>query len=241
MARITPTPGAPSGGSYGSITIGRNHYGTYQRNRTKPINPNSGAQVRIRNAFRAAVTRWTNTLTSIQRSSWDTYAAGTPWFDRSGSPTTLTGQAAYIRAETYFNFATGTHAPTTAPGLFTTGAIDVSNPVATYDISANTIAMQVDAVVAANSFQVSGGIATAKISQPSNPSTRFPPRRFQQPDGSAVTVGGIPSSPLAFGVVTSPFVYTAGQNVWLEIRGSTATGIVSTPVLLGPFTITVVP
>lgn len=231
--------GIPVSGSQGYTTWSRNRFGAYKRNRTKPVNPNSGNQVAIRNAFRGAVTSWTDILTSVQRSSWETYAANVPWLNAAGQSVRMTGQNAYVRAETFFQFWGGVAAPTTAPALFSTGAFNPTLTSVSYDVSANTLTVTVGAPLATNSFQSAGGYIGARVSIPANPSVNFPPNRFTQI--GFVGPIGIATDPVVFGPSTSPYVYQALQRVWVAVRATTADAMVSNEVLLGPVTVTVVP
>ena len=62
-------------GSIGGDTHARNRYGNYIRARTKPINPNTDLQVAIRAAMAFLADRWSQTVTSAQRTAWNLYGA----------------------------------------------------------------------------------------------------------------------------------------------------------------------
>lgn len=229
--------GIPVSGSTGATTYARNRSGAYQRRRVKPVNPNSTRQQSVRNSFIAAVNAWIN-LSALERSGWDTYADQTPWFNRAGQSIRMTGQNAYIRVYVWDD-QNGLTPPVLAPGLFTTGAIDLALGIATYDVSANTINISVDAPTVANSFQVEDGRLQFLVSAPSNPSRNFHPGLFQR-IGKA-TIGAVPASPVTSGAKPSPYVYQAGQLIWVKCRGCTPDFILSPEVLLGPIVVTIVP
>lgn len=231
--------GIPVSGSIGLTTFGRNRSGAYKRRRTKPVNPNSSLQVFLRNAFRGGVTNWTDVLTPIERESWDTWASAVPWLNKAGESIRITGQNAYVRAYTMWMFATGLAPPNTAPALFSTGAFSITLDSVTYDTSANTVSAAITAVVAENAFQVEDGFLSARVSQPANPSVNFPPNRFAF--FNTYNVPAVPVPAIVVAAAASPFVFQTGQRVWVRARASTPDALVSSEVLLGPVTVTVVP
>lgn len=236
MAGIIPTPGAPVGGSYGSLTVGRNRYGTYQRNRTKPVNPNSAFQQAARQAFRQAVDEWTNTLTALERAGWETYAAATPWLNKAGETVHLTGQAEYIRVRTFLirgNVATISAA--TAPTIFDRGSIALTT--ISFD---DTGAFGATAALVNNPWNVTGGILSLQVSAPANPSINFRPNRFQAlAPLSAVGMTPTPTIVVSSNPGVQPtFTYAAPQKVWFKARGMTPDLRLTVDQLYGPITVT---
>jgi hypothetical protein len=85
-------------GSAGGNTYSRNRFGAYMRNRTVPINPQSAAQSRARNAVGLLAQRWFSTLTAAQRAAWGTYADNVAMLNKLGEPIHITGFNHYIRS-----------------------------------------------------------------------------------------------------------------------------------------------
>lgn len=237
MAGIIPTPGAPVGGSYGSITIGRNRYGTYQRNRSVPTNPNSLFQQAARTAFRQAVDEWTNVLGATDRASWETYATNTTWLNKAGELVHLTGQAEYVRVRTFLlRGGLSSVVANTAPGIFDRGSLAL-NTLAFTDAGVFTA----QAPIIDNPWQVTGGILSIAISSPTNPSVNFRPNRFQSIVTPEVVNGGLPSATVTRNgnPGTQPtFVYAAGQRVWIKARAMTPDLRLTVDQLYGPILVT---
>jgi len=87
-------------GSVAGLTASHNRGGSYFRARATPTNPSSPAQAVARGALTGLVNAWQSILTEVQRISWKVYADNVPTVDSLGQPLTLTGQQAYIRANT---------------------------------------------------------------------------------------------------------------------------------------------
>ena len=95
-----PLLGNQLSGSIGGITASHNRGGTYFRNRSTPVQPNSIQQQIVKAVFGALSTRWSQTLTALQRNAWDVYAENTPVLNAIGESITLTGLNMYIRGNT---------------------------------------------------------------------------------------------------------------------------------------------
>lgn len=85
-------------GSIGGDTHARNRYGNYIRPRTKPINPNTAAQVAVRAALAALTDRWAQTLDAAKRTAWNLYAANVVMKNKLGESINLSGFNHYIRS-----------------------------------------------------------------------------------------------------------------------------------------------
>lgn len=85
-------------GSVGGVTASHNRGGTYFRRRVVPTNPNSQQQQAIRGGFGGIVNAWQPQLSDAQRQGWKDYALNTPRTDVIGQALVLTGQQAYIGA-----------------------------------------------------------------------------------------------------------------------------------------------
>jgi hypothetical protein len=85
-------------GSMGGNTFARNRYGNYLRNRTKPVNPNSSAQQKIRSALAELSEMWHDTLTLVMRTAWNAYGNAVAMKNRIGETTYLTGFNHFLRS-----------------------------------------------------------------------------------------------------------------------------------------------
>ena len=84
-------------GSISGTTFQQGPYGTVIRNRTVPVNPQSPKQVIVRTSMATLSFRWSNILTTAQRSAWDAYAALTPLPDRFGQLVPTKGRQMFLR------------------------------------------------------------------------------------------------------------------------------------------------
>lgn len=85
-------------GAIGGDVFARNRFGNYNRARTKPTNPNSTRQIKIRAIMGQLTTRWGETLTQAQRDAWDLYGDSVAMLNRLGESIHLTGHNHYIRS-----------------------------------------------------------------------------------------------------------------------------------------------
>lgn len=85
-------------GSFGGVTVSRNRYGLYMRNRSVPVNPNSARQLAVRNRFMLLASAWVNVLTQLQRDAWDLYGANVTWLNKVGQIIQLTGYSHFQRS-----------------------------------------------------------------------------------------------------------------------------------------------
>lgn len=85
-------------GSIGGQVHSKNRYGTYIRQKTKPVNPRSPAQSAVRNIMAAVTNAWSAIVTQLQRDAWDVYAAAIVVTGRLGQSITLTGFNHYVRS-----------------------------------------------------------------------------------------------------------------------------------------------
>ncbi len=85
-------------GKIRGIVASHNRGGTYFRGLTIPTNPGSSFQTTVRNAMKTLTSRWQETLTSVQRAAWQTYADAVQVRNALGDLITLTGQNMFIRS-----------------------------------------------------------------------------------------------------------------------------------------------
>ena len=234
--------GIPVSGSTGAHTYSRNRAGAYTRRRTKPVNPNSTLQQYVRSQFASAINAWTDVLTPLQREAWNTYAAGVPWLNKIGQSMRLTGQNAFVRFYTWNAiWLNAAPASLVAPETFDIGAIapDIATPGSgTYDLSAGTLTLTLNAPLFNNPWQVDGSLVSFSISQPANASTKFRPNRFAQL--GVVAVPETPTGTITLGATASPWVFASGQIAWMKCAVLQANNALSVTQLIGPITPSVV-
>lgn len=98
MALILPGAGvADIRGSVNGTTFARNRSGNYIRGRTVPVNPNTTLQSAVRGILAGLAVAWREELSAVQRTAWETYAAGTNWLNALGQTIKLTGLNHYVR------------------------------------------------------------------------------------------------------------------------------------------------
>jgi hypothetical protein len=88
-------------GSIGGVTYGRAKGGTlYRRARAIPVNPQTVFQTQVRSSLTDLVNRWIDTLTAVQRTAWNTWGANVLFTNPLGEANPISGQNAYIGANT---------------------------------------------------------------------------------------------------------------------------------------------
>lgn len=88
-------------GSIAGDTFARNRYGNYCRARTKPTNPNTSRQQKIRGIIATLTSRWAQTLSAAQRAAWKLYGDSVSMKNRLGESVFLTGFNHYIRSNVW--------------------------------------------------------------------------------------------------------------------------------------------
>lgn len=84
-------------GSIAGSTFARNRSGNYSRARTKPINPNSYGQVKMRAVVSFLCEYWEQDLSSAQRAAWGVYASTVAMKNKLGQAIYLSGFNHFIR------------------------------------------------------------------------------------------------------------------------------------------------
>lgn len=208
--------GIPVSGSIGLKTFSRNRFGNYTRTRTNPVNPNSTRQQAAREGFRNAVSYWVQTMTTINKNLWNTWAANVPWLNAAGQTVNMTGMNAWVRYYCAVWAATGAAPATvTPPSLFNLGQIQADTLVIAND--GTDLNVDFNAVVASNSWQAVGGFLLFELSRPTNPGNEFPGGPWyvcEVVDGSAVAAVSF-SVPLT----SLKYIPADGQIVWARMRG----------------------
>lgn len=88
-------------GSIAGNTYARNRYGNYVRAKTKPVNPSSTRQQKVRSYIAELVERWYSILTVPQREAWKNYADAVAMKNKLGEVIKLSGFNHYIRSNTW--------------------------------------------------------------------------------------------------------------------------------------------
>ncbi|MBA7618974.1 hypothetical protein ES703_26306 [subsurface metagenome] len=85
-------------GSIAGDTFARNRYGNYVRARTKPTNPNTHDQVKVRSAVAYLTELWSDELNAAQRTAWGVYGSNVAMKNKLGETIKLTGFNHFIRS-----------------------------------------------------------------------------------------------------------------------------------------------
>lgn len=204
-------------GSLAGAVFSHNKGGMYMRARTTPTNPNTVAQIAVRDSMRVCVDAWTNVLDDAERESWNLYAFNTPLLNKLGQPTKRSGQNMFVRSNVP-RLQAGESLVQTGPAVFDLGSFSpATGPTADASTSLITFAFN-NADDWANEL---GSSMLVYQSRPVNPTVVF----FKGPWQLATTVAGDsmtpPTSPKSF---TSLFAMVAGQKIFLKLRVTRADG-----------------
>lgn len=77
-------------GAIGATVFQRGRFGGVARNRTPPVQPSTARQQTVKSAMSLAAQLWFN-MSPDDRAAWELYAEGTPWLNRLGDTSYLTG------------------------------------------------------------------------------------------------------------------------------------------------------
>lgn len=220
-------------GSIAGNTFARNRSGNYARARTKPVNPNTSSsglardpgennQNLIRSTLAFLTQRWSQTLTSAQRTAWNLYAASVLMKNRLGEAIHLTGFNHYIRSNVFLKAREETLVDA-GPTIFELPEMDptiVIEPEVHEQKAKITFDDTMDWVDEDEAFLI------IRESRPQNPQRNFfggPYLGFKDKGGDSVTPK---TSPDFF---TNLHLLTAGQKVWYDLRIIRADGRLSEP------------
>lgn len=209
-------------GSIGGQTYARNRYGNYVRARTKPVNPNTAAQTRIRDIMAYLTEVWATIITPQQRADWGVYASNVAMKNKLGETINLSGFNHYIRSNStrlfFYRFVVNV-----APVEFTLPEKDGTLTIDVDDTPQLITVAFKDALPWDNE---NGGKMFMRMGIPQNGQRNFyaGPWRLQYMfDGTA---GGGVASPKT---MTPVYTVAAGQRVWCIFRISRADGRLSEP------------
>lgn len=213
-------------GSVGGMTASHNRGGMYFRARNVPVNPNTPEQQAVKAIMGSLVALWTNTLTADQRAAWNAYANATPITNPLGDSIQLSGQNMYIRCNTP-RLQAGLLSVADAPVIFDSGNLGTIG-FTTADATAQSV--EVTFADAAAWSSAVGGALIVQVGRPANPSRSF----FKGPFRFAGIVAGAVVPPTSPQSITSTYVFTAGQRVWIRVRATLPDARLTQAVILGP-------
>lgn len=206
-------------GSIAGDVHARNKSGNYIRPRTKPINPNTELQVRIRSIITWLSEYWSDTLTVGQRALWNVYAANVPMKNRLGETINLSGFNHFIRSNTmrkWFNMPIAADGPV----IFTLADKDVTNAI-DVDAAPQNIAVTLDNTMAwANE---TFAFMFMRQGLPQNHGRSF----FGGPYHMCLLILGGPAPPASPTNVLPHYAVAVGQEQWCAFRISRADGRLS--------------
>lgn len=211
-------------GSVGGFTASHNRFGSYIRNRTIPVNPNSVAQNQVRSILADLTEQWQNQLTPARRQAWSDYAANTPVTNRLGDSIRLTGLNHFVRSNSP-RMQVGTLAKA-LDGPETMGLPGTFFP-STIQATADDQNILIGWIGAAEWSSESGAAAIVSMGLPQKQTINFfngPWKYYGIIKGDTVAP---PESPEVPTPTTSPYIFSTGQKIFLRVRVSRADGRLS--------------
>jgi len=224
-------------GSVGGTTYSHTGSGLYMRARSIPVNPNSGYQLQVRSSLTELVMKWLDTLTAAQRNAWNLWAKNTPFTNALGDSFSISGQNAYIGANTGRLQAIAKLTATIArvddaPTVFDRG--DFTTPVPVFSEATGLVTS-----FTTGDDWVSEDEAAMLIfeGRPHNPSRNFFKGPFRLVDIIEGDSGSPPTSPKttsAANIASRGYVFAEGQNCWAKYVVVRADGRYSSGRVVGP-------
>lgn len=206
-------------GSIAGDTFARNRYGNYNRARTKPTNPNTWGQVKIRASISYLSEYWFDSLSAAERAAWATYAANVAMKNKLGETIHLSGFNHFIRCNSNRNFNAQTVIDA-APVIFDLAAKDETISI-DCDESPQTITVTFD--LGRDWLSETGAYMHLRQGLPQNGSRTF----FAGPWRHVGVILGS-SSPWTTPVPFTPVIAMAsGQRQWCAFRISRLDGRLS--------------
>jgi hypothetical protein len=208
-------------GKLKGIVASHNAGGQYFRGLTIPVNPNSSRQIAVRDAMSLLATAWGSTLTTAQRTAWQTYASGVTWLNSLGDAIKVSGMNAYQSCNIPRLQASVARVDA-APTIFERATLTV--PVATITAASTTLSLAFTNTDAwANEV---GGYLLVYAGPPLNPTINF----FNGPFKFVGKVTGAASPPSSPASLTLPLpAGPTGSKMYFQVRASRADGRLSPP------------
>ncbi len=191
-------------GKLGGIVASHNRGGQYLRGLTIPTNPNTAQQQAVRNALSSLQALFA-TLTTAQRTGWQTYAINTPVTNALGDSITLTAQQMFVKCNT-LRLQAGVATISAPPGV--SGLIPLTLPVATIVAAGSTASV---AFTNSDSWAIAaGGYLLVYAARPVAGTINY----FKGPYRFAGKVTGAATPPTTPAVITLPFtIGSAGTKM----------------------------
>lgn len=216
--------GGQASGSVGGVTASHNRFGTYLRNRSVPVNPNSSRQQVARNRFTTAAGRWSSILTQAQRDAWILYADNVDWINRIGQTVNLTGLNMYLRSVTA-ELAAALPIVDDGPTTFSLPDIDPAYG-ATISEATQLISVSFDNTEAWANEDDAALLIEMSIPQGAGRTFLSPQSRV-----AGAILGDSTTPPTSPTTLAVPFAVAEGQKVNVSARVIRADGRVSAPFL----------
>lgn len=218
MKLLQPQGSAAASGTAGGITVSRNRFGFYQRNKSIPVNPSTALQNAVRSAFAELAARWSQ-LTQAEREAWQVYSNAVPRSDVFGQPITLDGRQMYMACNTLRKQA-GLTIVDAGPTTLTLPELSLPVPTIT---AGDAISL---GFTGTDGWATEvGGALLFYASPPKSPQTNY----CRGPYRYAGKVAGAATAPTSPATLTAPFVYTEGQRVYWKAVALLADGRMSSP------------
>lgn len=209
-------------GSIGGTTFARNRFGNYARGRTKPINPQSARQVKVRAIIAYLVEHWSETLTDAERASWNTYADNVAMTNKLGETIHLSGFNHFIRSNTW-GIELGRAVVEPAPVIFTVADQD---PNLTIAASAGTQIVTATFDDGLDWCSEDEGMLTYLEGAPQNGHRTFFNGPWRGRSGKIGNSGAPITSPQEFAAI---HVLAEGHRLWSQFRIRREDGRLSQP------------
>jgi hypothetical protein len=200
-------------GKIGGWVFARGPSGPYIRNFVIPIDPNSARQQVVRFAVAQLATRWTETLTDVQRAAWATYAGNVQLPNRLGAMRNISALAMYTRCNVprMTSVAPILGLLDDAPAIFDIGTY-TAPVIGIVSESADTVSMGFENT---DDWAVEeGGAMYVFASRPQNPTILY----FRGPYRACATIPGAATPPTSPQVVNLPFPVEAGQKIFIRVN-----------------------
>ncbi|MEA1958203.1 MAG: hypothetical protein U9N44_00805 [Chloroflexota bacterium] len=213
-------------GSIAGTTFAHNRSGNYARARTKPVNPASAIQEKIRAVIAYLTDRWLETVTADQRAAWGDYARAVGMKNRLGIDINLSGFNHYIRsnaARLYADQAIVDAAPTTM-------ALPEHDPTLAFSCSEASQELEVAFDDTAAWAAEVGGFMFIRMARPQSPTRNF----FAGPYLFADTIVGDTTPVTSPATIAVPTPVAEGHRLWLSARIARADGRLSESFAVGP-------
>lgn len=209
-------------GSIAGNTYARNSTSNYVRARTKPVNPKTGLQEKVRAALSSLTARWSQVLTDVKREAWEDYARKVGMPNRLGETINISGYNHYIRSNV-IREKVGIPPVDDGPVIFELPQADEEYAIVC-DEASQTIRSTYNGTLAW--AKETGGYLFIFQGSPQNAQRNFFAGPWRQIDGViGVDNGGMP------GAINSPvaFAIAIGQHQWAYARIARADGRLSEP------------